>query len=175
MPERSKQQARRWPEASLSQATQMRLVRVSAFLPEVIQAIQSRRATAVMSSQAARAPGSASSASRRSGGSTGSGSCAIGVSTSATVSPAATAAASRSSRSTRSQWLPCPSGSRVAWNGCPANWPSTLTMLRVGNFALAAAGSTRKVQLASAGAAGRSSRALQRTVLLAVDGGMGGR
>ena len=42
MPERSKQQARRLPEASMSQAVAMRLARVSAFLPEVIQAIQSR-------------------------------------------------------------------------------------------------------------------------------------
>src|SRR5690606_29039799 len=57
MPERSKQQARRWPEASLSQAVAMRLIRVSAFLPEMIQWIQSRRATAVMSSQVARATG----------------------------------------------------------------------------------------------------------------------
>src|SRR5690554_181285 len=41
IPERSKQQARRWPEASLSQAVAIRLTRVSAFLPEVIQWIQS--------------------------------------------------------------------------------------------------------------------------------------
>jgi len=48
-------------------------------------------------------------------------------------------------------------------------------MLRVGNVALAAAGSTRKVQLAFAGVAGRSSLALQRTVGLAVGWGMRGR
>ena len=71
MPERSKQQARRCPDASLSQATAMRLARVSAFLPEPIQWIQSRRATAVMSSHVARAAGSPASASPRSGGSTG--------------------------------------------------------------------------------------------------------
>src|SRR5690606_25981668 len=51
IPERSKQQARRMPDASLSQAVSMRFTRVSAFLPEVIQAIQSRRATGVMSAQ----------------------------------------------------------------------------------------------------------------------------
>src|SRR5690606_15627895 len=61
IPERSKQQARRWPEASLSQAVAIRLTRVSAFLPEVIQWIQSRRATAVMACQVARAAGSAAS------------------------------------------------------------------------------------------------------------------
>ena len=138
----------------------------------MIQWIQSRRATAVMSSQVARAAGCPASAWRRSGGSFGSGSCAIGVSTSGTVSPVATPAASRSSRSTFSQWLPCPSGSSVAWNGCPASSPSTLIMLRVGSFALAAAGSTRKLQLAFAGVAGRSSLALQRTVGLAVEVGM---
>ena len=53
MPERSKQQARRLPAASMSQAVSMRFTRVSAFLPEPIQWIQSRRATAVMSSQVA--------------------------------------------------------------------------------------------------------------------------
>ena len=41
MPDRSKQQARRLPQASLSQAVAMRLGRVSAFLPEVIQWITS--------------------------------------------------------------------------------------------------------------------------------------
>src|SRR4249919_2241672 len=53
LPERSKQHARRLPQASLSQATSIRFTRVSAFFPEVIQAIQSRRATGVMSSQVA--------------------------------------------------------------------------------------------------------------------------
>src|SRR5690606_10425767 len=175
IPERSKQQARRWPEASLSQAVAMRLTRVSAFLPELIQWIQSRRATAVMSSQVARAAGLPDSALRRSAGSSGSGSRATGVSTSGTVSPAAAPAASRRARSTFSQWLPRPSGASVAWNGWPASSPSTLTMLRVGSFALAAAGSTRKVQAALAGSAGRSSLALQRTVGRAVDSGMGRR
>lgn len=57
MPERSKQQARRLPEASMSQAVAMRLARVSAFLPDVTQWIQSRRATGVMSFHVANAAG----------------------------------------------------------------------------------------------------------------------
>src|SRR3546814_15383544 len=74
IPERSKQQARRMPEASLSQAVSMRLTRVSAFLPEMIQAIQSRRATGVMSVQVAFAAGLAVSAFRRPAGTSGPGS-----------------------------------------------------------------------------------------------------
>jgi len=41
-------------------------------------------------------------------------------------------------------------------------------MLRVGSFALAAAGSTRKDQLAPLGVAGRESRALKRIVGFAI-------
>lgn len=41
----------------MSQAVAMRLIRVSAFLPEVTQKIQSRRSTAVMTPQVARAFG----------------------------------------------------------------------------------------------------------------------
>src|SRR3546814_16368564 len=67
IPERSKQQARRMPEASLSQAVSMRLTRVSAFLPEMIQAIQSRRATGVMSVHVAFAARVAAGAFRRAG------------------------------------------------------------------------------------------------------------
>ena len=93
MPERSKQQARRWPDASLSQAVSMRFTRVSAFLPDVTQWIQSRRATGVMSCQVARAAGLAASALRRSAGTSGSGSCATGAISSSTVSPASTPAA----------------------------------------------------------------------------------
>ena len=57
MPLRSKQQARRFPEASLSSATSIRLTRVSAFFPLVIHAIQSRRETAVISCHVAKAFG----------------------------------------------------------------------------------------------------------------------
>lgn len=165
MPERSKQQARRLPEASLSQATAMRFTRVSAFLPEVIQAIQSRRASGVMSSQVAFAAALAASALRRSAGSFGSGSTATGAMASATLSPAATPAASSNVFSTFSQWLPSPSGSSVAWNGAPASVPSTVTMLRVGSLALAVLGKTRKAQVAFLGSAGLSSLALKRIVV----------
>lgn len=61
-PDRSKQQARRLPLASLSQATSIRFTRVSAFLPEVIQWSQSRRASGVMSAHVASAAGLAESA-----------------------------------------------------------------------------------------------------------------
>src|SRR5690606_25882245 len=111
MPERSKQQARRLPEASWSQAVAMRFTRVSAFLPEVIHWIQSRRATGVMSSQVVFAAGCAANASRRSGGTFGSDSFANGANSSAIVSPSCTPAASSSALSTFSQWLPWPSGS----------------------------------------------------------------
>ena len=57
IPERSKQHARRLPLASLSQATAMRLSRVSAFLPDPIQWIQSRLASGVMSRHVASASG----------------------------------------------------------------------------------------------------------------------
>src|SRR5690606_26280575 len=160
-PERSKQHARRMPDANLSQAVSMRFTRVSAFLPEVIQWIQSRRATGVMSDQVALAAGFAASALRRSAGTLGSGSTATGAISSATVSPTAAPAASRSALSTLSQWLPWPSGSSVAWNGRSSRVPSTVTMLRVGSFALALAGRTRNVHAAPFGLAGRSSFALK--------------
>ena len=112
---RSKQQGRRFPLASMSQALPIRSTRVSARLPEVIHWIQSRRARGVMSDQASRAPlGAAARALRRSGGIRGSGSSATGAISSVTVSPASTPAAWRSLRSTFSQWPPRPSGSSVA-------------------------------------------------------------
>src|SRR3546814_5503814 len=64
--------------------------------------------------------------------------------------------------STFSQWLPSPSGSSVAWNGWPSSVPSTVTMLRVGSFALALAGRTRNAHAAPFGLAGRSSFVLKR-------------
>src|SRR3546814_4240341 len=66
----------------------MRLTRVSAFLPEMIQAIQSRRATGVMSVHVAFAAGLAASALRRYAGILGSGSFTTGATSSATASPA---------------------------------------------------------------------------------------
>jgi hypothetical protein len=50
----------------------------------------------------------------------------------------------------------------VAWNDAPSSVPSTVVMLRVGSFALAPAGSTRKVHAAPFGLSGRSSFALKR-------------
>ena len=103
LPERSKQQARRLPQASLSMATPIRFTRVSAFLPEVIQWIQSRRAMVVTSFQVAIAAAFAASASPRSAGTFGSGSFAIGAISSGTSPPAAMPAASCNTFSTFNQ------------------------------------------------------------------------
>src|SRR5690606_15843452 len=132
-----------------------RLTRVSAFLPEVIHATQSRRATVVVASQVAFAAGLALSASRRSAGILGSSCVSSGAISIATSSPGSAPAASRNAFGTLSQWLPLPSGSSVASNGWPPSVPPTLVMLRVGSFALASVGRTRKVQLAPLGLAGR--------------------
>src|SRR5690606_28739277 len=168
IPERSKQHTRFLPLPSMSIADSRRLPRVSAFLPEVIHAIQSRRATVVVASQVSFAAGLALSASRRSGGTLGSGSFAAGAIASATVSPGSAPAASRSARGTLSQWLPSPSGSSTASNGLPANVPSTATIARVGSCALASAGSTRNVQVAFFGCAGRARRASNSIVIVRV-------
>ena len=138
-----------------------RLPRVSAFLPEVIHATQSRRATVVVASQVAFAAGFALSASRRSAGTAGSICLSSGAISTATVSPASTPAASRSAFGTLSQWLPLPSGSSVVLNGCPPKLPSTLVMARVGSLALAFTGKTTNVQVAPFGLAGRESLALK--------------
>ena len=87
----------------MSQAVAMRRSRVSAFLPEVIQWIQSRRATGVISDHVAFAAKFAASDFRRSAGNVGSGSTAIGVISSATVSPTSAPAATRNARDTFSQ------------------------------------------------------------------------
>src|SRR5690606_9663755 len=55
IPDRSKQHARRLPEASISQVVAMRRARVSGFFAEVIQKIQSRRADGVRLCHGARA------------------------------------------------------------------------------------------------------------------------
>lgn len=103
IPERSKQHARRLPDASMSQAVAMRLTRVTAFLPDVIQWIQSRRATAVRLFHTAFASGAAASALRTSAGTTGSGYSFTGAITRSTRSPATTPADARSAFSTFSQ------------------------------------------------------------------------
>src|SRR5262245_37763200 len=80
-----------------------------------------------------------------------------------TTSPASAPAASRTFLFTLSQWLFLPSGSSVARKGQPLMVPSTVVMLRVGSFALALPGRTRKVQeLPFAASAGRKSFALKR-------------
>src|SRR5947209_15274089 len=69
IPDRSKQQGRRFPLASISQALSMRFKRVSSRLADSIHWIQSLRATGVMSDHTARAIGwAAARAVRRSAG-----------------------------------------------------------------------------------------------------------
>src|SRR5690606_17124685 len=77
-------------------------------------------------------------------------------------------AASRRLRGTFSQWLPCPSGSNVAWKGWPLSVPSTLTSPRAGSRALASGGTSRNDQVARCGVAGRSRRAWNTVGLLAM-------
>src|SRR5207249_4493263 len=145
-PDRSKQQTRRFPAASIAQALSTRRARVSDRLAEAIQWIQSLRAMGVMSDHNARAFGAAARAFRRSAGTLGSGSSPEGAISSVTTSPASAPAASRTFRFTLSQWLLWPSGSSVARKGKPLMVPSTVVMLREGSFALASFGRVRKVQ-----------------------------
>ena len=112
-PDRSKQQTRRFPAASMEQAFLIRHARVSSCLAEVIQWIQSLRALGVMSDHNPRAfEGAAARAFLRSAGTAGS--AAVGAISRVTTSPASAAAASRSFRFTFSQWLFWPSGSSSA-------------------------------------------------------------
>ena len=85
------------------------------------------------------------------------------------MSPGVAPAASSNRAGTFSQWLPAPSGSSVAWNGASPSVPATVTWLRVGSFALAAAGSTRKAQVAFLGCAGRWRSALNRMAPSRID------
>src|SRR5262249_54222091 len=97
IPDRSKQQGRRFPLASISQALSIRFKRVSPRLADSIHWIQSLRATGVMSDHAARAFECAvARAFRRSAGNLGSGSSATGAISSQTMSPTSAPAASRS-------------------------------------------------------------------------------
>ena len=171
IPDRSKQQGRRFPLASISQALAIRFKRVSSRLADSIHWIQSLRTTGVMSDHTARAFGwAAARAFRRSAGTLGSGSSATGAISSETTSPASAPAASRNFRSTLSQWPPWPSGSSVARKATPLKVPSTDVMPREGSFALASSGSVRKVQAtAFAVATGRNSVALKRILEAAVE------
>src|ERR1019366_5630727 len=171
IPDRSKQQGRRFPLASISLALSIRFKRVSSRLADWIHWIQSLRATGVMSDHSARAFGwAAARAFRRSTGTLGSGSSATGAISSETTSPASAHAASRNFRSTLSQWPPWPSGSSVARKAKPLNAPSTDVMPREGSFALASLGRVRKVQAtAFAVATGRKSVALKRILEAVVE------
>src|ERR1044071_5942313 len=103
-PDRSKQQTRRFPAASIEQVFLIRRARVSGCLAELIQWIQSLRALGVMSDHNFLAFGSAATkAFRRSPGTSGSGSFVSGAISSVTKSPACAPAASDSFRFTLSQ------------------------------------------------------------------------
>jgi len=86
-------------------------MRVSRFLVEPIQRIQSQRDRGVMSNHIARTFGSDASACAKSAGTFGSGHNAIGSSATDTESPASTLAALSKVLLTLNQWLPIPSGS----------------------------------------------------------------
>src|SRR5580704_3087445 len=111
---RLKQQAARFPDLSFESVFPIRIVRVSRFLVEPIQRIQSQRATGVMSIHNLRACGSDASASAKSAGTLGSGHSAIGSSATDTESPTSTLADLSMVLLTLSQWLPIPSGSSGA-------------------------------------------------------------
>ena len=111
---RLKQQAARFPDLSFESVFSIRIVRVSGFLVERIQRIQSQRATGVMSIHTPRASGSDARASARSAGTLGSGHSAIGSIATETESPIPTLAALSIARVIPNQWLPFPSGSSGA-------------------------------------------------------------
>ena len=103
-PERSQQQTRRFPAASIEQAFLIRRARVSDCLVEEIQWIQSLRAMGVMSDHTARVfEAAAARAFFRSVGISGSVSFAAGAISSVTMSPASAPADLLSFRSTLSQ------------------------------------------------------------------------
>ena len=111
---RLKQQAARFPDLSFESVFSIRIVRVSRFLVEPIQRIQSQCATGVMSIHNLRACGSDASASAKSAGTLGSGHSAIGSSATDTESPTSALAALSIVLLSLSQWLPIPSGSSGA-------------------------------------------------------------
>ncbi|TWI06010.1 hypothetical protein IP90_00272 [Luteimonas cucumeris] len=134
----------------------MRFTRVFACFADVIQWIQSRRATVVALSQVTCASGFACKAFRRSAGISGSGSWSTGAISTVTTVPKSAFAASRSSALTRSQWLNWPSGSSVSRKGMPLIAPSTVVLPRRGSFSLASFGRTTNAHdLSGPGSAGR--------------------
>jgi hypothetical protein len=111
---RLKQQAARFPDLSFESAFSIRIARVSGFLVEPIQRIQSQRATGVMSIHNLYTCRSDANASARSAGNFGSGHSAIGASATDTESPTSALAALSKVLLTLNQWLPVPSGSSGA-------------------------------------------------------------
>ena len=111
---RLKQQAARFPDLSFESVFSIRIVRVSGFLVERIQRIQSQRAKGVMSIHKLRASGSDASAFAKSGGSLGSGHRAIGSIATLIESPIPALAALSIAGVILNQWLPFPSGSSGA-------------------------------------------------------------
>src|ERR1700687_3118102 len=99
---------------SFERVFSIRIVRVSGFLVEPIQRIQSQRATGVMSIHNLRACGADASASAKSAGTLGSGHRAIGSSATDTEAPTSALAALSMVLLTLNQWLPMPSGSSGA-------------------------------------------------------------
>jgi hypothetical protein len=109
-----KQQAARFPDLSFESVFSIRIARVSRFLVEPIQRIQSQRATGVMSNHILRAGGSDASACAKSAGTLGSGHSVSGSSATDTESPTSALAALSMVLLTLNQWLPIPSGSSGA-------------------------------------------------------------
>ena len=140
-----KQQGRRFPLASMSQAFSIRCLRVSSCLAELTHRIQSRRAMGVISTHNACAGGAAARALSRSIGTLISGSSLARVISTVTVSPASAPATPCRALLTLSQWLPLPSGSRAARKGKPLIVPSTIVLPRDGSFPLAFLGRVRSV------------------------------
>ncbi len=102
------------PDLSFESVFSIRIVRVSRFLVEPIQRIQSQRATGVMSIHSLRIFGSEANASAKSAGTLGSGHRAIGSTATDTESPTSALAALSTVLLTLNQWLPIPSGSSGA-------------------------------------------------------------
>jgi hypothetical protein len=107
-----KQQAARFPDLSFESVFSIRIVRVSRFLVEPIQRIQSQRARGVISNHMRRTGGSDASAFAKSPGTFGSGQSAIGSSATEMVSPTFALADLSIVSLTLNQWLPIPSGSK---------------------------------------------------------------
>jgi hypothetical protein len=109
-----KQQAARFPDLSFESVFSIRIARVSGFLVDPIQRIQSQRANGVMSVHDPRASGSDASASAKSAGTLGSGHRGIGSIATETESFMPALAALSIAREILNQWLPFPSGSSGA-------------------------------------------------------------